>query len=638
MTTVSPGKTPGACLAALALVLIPVLAPVLAMAPVAARAQSQPSGPQPSGPQPSGPVQLFPADPDNAADPAGASGPGNGNGSAGTGSVDRDAGPSVIGSGAEAVQVAPLDAPSAESVGLIGPENGGLPADMWAGAARAIAHDGLRAMPGRLGSPAARALAIRFLSSAAPGPNPGADARPPAGDFLAARIDGLIALGALEPARALADTARDIEATPALNRAIADARLAAGAVPKACADARSLSRNSDDPYWQKLLIFCQAAAGDMGKAEFGLGLLAEMGAADPLFTMLADGLIAGRAPDLSETDPAAFGAMHAAMARVSGAMPPEAVAVEGTAPAVATLLALKPQALDLAEAAAWRGVLDPNRLAELYAAADFEPAALDNPLSAAAAMDGARARALLYQSLAIQSIAPAKAELLTAAFETAARDGVYPIAVELFADQILQLPPSSTLTFFAETATRALLAIGAVERAGRWYALIEARARAGDSGAAEMMTARDRLWPLGRLAGMIPPEEGAAARVAAFERSVADRAPERAETLLLQAYLPLLALVPEERAVRDALARHAFQSGTLETSAPNPAAGTLMRLAAADGRIAETVLYALIRLGARPVTDLSPEVLAETARALDGVGLPREARRLALEALVAAGL
>ncbi|MBP5859072.1 hypothetical protein KAJ83_18775 [Marivibrio halodurans] len=614
----------GTRLAALALGLIPVLA----MAPGDAGAQSQSTGP----------VQLFPADPNNAAGPNGVLGSESTSGAAGTGSTSRDTTPSVIGSGAEAVEVAPLDAPSAESVGLIGPESGGLPADMWAGSSRTLAHDGLRALPDRLGSPAARALAVRFLTSAAPGPDAGADAQPPAGDFMAARIDALIALGALEPARALAETARDIAATPALDRAVADARLAAGAVPTACADARSLSQKSDDPYWQKLLIFCQAAAGDTGEAEFGLGLLAEMGANDPLFMTLADGLIAGRAPDLSETDPAAFGAMHAAMARVSGAMPPEAVAVEGTAPAVATLLTMKPQALDLAEAAAWRGVLDPNRLAELYAGADFEPSALDNPLSAAESMDGARARALLYQSLAIQSIAPAKAELLTTAFATAARDGVYPIAVDLFTDQLMQLPPSSALTFFAETATRALLSVGAVERAGRWYALIEARARAGDNGAAEMTAARDRLWPLGRLAGMIPPEEGAAARIAAFERSVADRAPERAETLLLRTYLPLLALVPEARAARDALARHAFRAGGMETTAPNPAAGTLARLAAADGRIAETVLYALIRVGARPVPELSPEVLAETVQALDRVGLSREARRLALEALVAAGL
>lgn len=550
----------------------------------------------------------------------------------------------VIGSGPEAVEVAPLTAPAADAVGLIDSASGGLPADMWTGAPRLRVHQGLLGLPTQSRTLAGRTLAIRFLTSAAPAPGDAAD--PPAGDILAARIDALVALGALQAATGLAEISSrggqgPLE-TPALTRARAEAHLAAGALPAACTDARPMSQRSDAPFWQKLLIACQAAAGQTGEAEFGLGLLVEMGVDDPLFLTIADAMIAGRAPDLSASDPGAFTALTSAMARALGAQPPAAVAMQGSAPAVAALAATAPQALALAEAAAWRGALDPARLAELYAGADFDKAQLDSPLSAADALDGARARALLYQSLSIQTVPAAKAELLTAAFRTAARDGLYPLAAAVFADHLAQVPPETGLSFFAETAARALYAAGSMRAAERWRRLIEARAmgESADAGAASgpMTAAGDRLWALGRLAGTIPMEEGGAGRLAAWERRIAARAPEQAGDLMLRVLLPLAALEPADDSLTDALFRRARAGDLVEATTANPAAGALMGRAAAEGRVGETVLFALYRLGGLPAADMEPTSLAEIAAALAAVGLEAEGRRLALESAVAAGL
>lgn len=549
--------------------------------------------------------------------------------------------PGIIGSGPEAVEVAPLSAPSADAVGLIDATTGGLPADMWTGTPRALAYRGLRELPVEIRSQAGRRLAVRLLTSAAPAPQDGSQT-PAAGDFVAARIDALIAIGALQAAQALAETTQAVAETPALMTARADARLAAGDVPAACADARPMSQRSDAPYWQKLLIFCQAAAGETGEAEFGLGLLAEMGVEDPLFVRLADAMVRGGTPDLSDADPAAFTALHAAMAGVLDAAPPDQVAMQGSGPAAAALVAAKPQALALAEAAAWRGVLDPARLAELYAGADFERAQLDSPLTAARDLDGARARALLYQSLAIQSAPAAKAELLTAALATAARDGVYPLSAAVFSDQLAQLDAGSGLAFFAETAARALYAVGAFPQAERWRALIEARAvneaASGEAAGDAMQTAAAGLWPLARLAGTIGPQEGEAERLAAFEAALTARAPDQAADLMLRLYLPLIVLAPETGAVREALATRAFAGDLVEAGIANPAAGVLMRLAAEEGRIAEAALFALYRLGALPTSEMEPATLADVADALSQAGMEDAARRLALEAAVAAGL
>ncbi len=616
----------------------------IALSPGLAGAQDSGAAPE-AGAAPSGPVQLFPAEPGAAPDAESAPSAGDDPAASRqapspTRAPDEPAS-SVIGSGAEAVEVVPLGAPAADAVGLIDRETGGLPVEMWAGTSRSLAYAGLEALPAHYRSPTARSLAITLLTTAAPGPEAQSQ-RPPAGDFVAARIRALMRLGALQGALALVKAADGVPVTPVLTRVRSDARLAAGEVPAACADANRLSQQSDDPHWQKLLVFCQAAAGETGEARFGLDLLAEMGVEDPLFVRLADAMVAGTAPELSDTDPAAYAPLHAAMARTLEAAPPDGVAVEGGAAALDALLAAKPQALDLAEAAAWRGVLDPARLAELYAGADFTPADLDNPLSAAERLEGARARALLYQSLAIQTIPPARAELLTAALKTAARDGLYPLAVAVFSDQLMDLEASGSLAFFAETASRALYAAGAFERAGAWHALIRARAvgnrsASGESGGG-MAAARDRLWMLGRLAGTIGLEEGALTRIAAFEKSVTERAPERAPDLMLRAYLPLAALEPDSDALRTAIARRALAGRLAEATAANPAAGAVMRLAAADGRVAETVLFALMRLGDLAVGEMDPAALAEIVEALAAVGLEGRGRQLALEAAIAAGL
>jgi hypothetical protein len=637
MTRVSLGKRAAALVGA-------AICAMLAAAPSASVAHAQSDGATADGP-----VRLFPGAPAPDQGPnfdvQSPSGVDQGGGQAAPNQ------PSVIGSGSEAVEVAPLTAPSADAVGLIDATTGGLPADMWAGTPRALAYRGLMELPVEIRSQAGRRLAVQLLTSAAPAPpddpgrgglGPDGLGAPTAGDFLAARIDALIAIGALQAAHALAETTQAVAETPALMVSRADARLAAGDVPAACADARPMSQRSDAPYWQKLLIFCQAAAGATGEAEFGLGLLAEMGVEDPLFVRLADALVRGGSPDLSDADPAAFSALHAAMVRVVGAAPPDQVAMQGTGPAAAALVAAKPQALALAEAAAWRGVLDPSRLAELYAGADFERAQLDSPLTAARDLDGARARALLYQSLAIQSAPAAKAELLTAALATAARDGVYPLSAAVFSDQLAQIDAGSGLAFFAETAARALYAAGAFPRAERWRALIEARAvneaASGDAAGEAMQTAAARLWPLARLAGSIGPQEGEAERLAAFEAALTARAPDHAGDLMLRLYLPLIVLAPETGAVREALATRAFAGDLVEAGVANPAAGVLMRLAAEEGRIAETALFALYRLGALPASEMEPATLAGIAGALSQAGMDDAARRLALEAAVAAGL
>ncbi|MBL4614392.1 MAG: hypothetical protein JKY27_05910 [Magnetovibrio sp.] len=81
-------------------------------------------------------------------------------------------------------------------------------------------------------------------------------------------------------------------------------------------------------------------------------------------------------------------------------------------------------------------------------------------------------------------------------------------------------------------------------------------------------------------------------------------------------------------------------AGTSHTAmmAPYPAHWFLLRGASARGRVGETVLLSLVSLGDGGPARADPIVLHHVLKSLRNIGLDREARAMALEAVVAAGL
>ena len=70
----------------------------------------------------------------------------------------------------------------------------------------------------------------------------------------------------------------------------------------------------------------------------------------------------------------------------------------------------------------------------------------------------------------------------------------------------------------------------------------------------------------------------------------------------------------------------------------DPALWHSLRAAAADKRLGETVLLVLVALGQRDLAQASPLTLSAVIVALRQVGLDAEARALAVEAAIAAGV
>ncbi|WP_299692494.1 hypothetical protein [uncultured Tateyamaria sp.] len=158
------------------------------------------------------------------------------------------------------VTVTPLDGPAARRVGLVPPNVTGLPDTLWSGSTGQTLAAQLNQLP-NLRLPALQQLTFTLLL---------AEAVPPtsdAGAFDLARIDTLLAYGALDPAIALMEQA-GADASPAHFRRAMDMALIAGREAQACAILRAQPDLSPGKGHD---VFCAARNGDWRMAALQLG-------------------------------------------------------------------------------------------------------------------------------------------------------------------------------------------------------------------------------------------------------------------------------------------------------------------------------------------------------------------------------
>lgn len=187
---------------------------------------------------------------------------------------------------AQTVEVSTLTAPDLFSTG--GRETG-LSTDLWKGASARIARAVIPMLANRPLSPAARALALRVLATAAQAPDgAGQDAA-----LAGARINALIALGDPKAASAILDRVTGVDLSPELSQAAAEAALLAGNDPRACAVGQALTVGRDGPYWLKLRAYCQVIQGDAGAAQLTFELAQTQAPKDATYVRLMTARMAG---------------------------------------------------------------------------------------------------------------------------------------------------------------------------------------------------------------------------------------------------------------------------------------------------------------------------------------------------------
>jgi len=530
---------------------------------------------------------------------------------AATGSMAQST--STTGSG---VQVGALGDATPDYAGTLEEGGGGFPMDMWKGTDRALVEQLLPKLPPALGSPAMRDLERRLLLTNAESP----EGKSSGVSLFAARADRLAAMGFSQDAASLLAMmpARLVDKTAARLRL--DSLLLAGDLGGACKavdDTRQAA--SADPYWQQTQVFCQIRAGKADQAALGLDLLGEQGGKDSAFFKLASALGGEKVKLDSLPDPTP---LDLVMLRATK-LPLPHDAARSHNPGVLAALA-QDRSLDAAarlaaaEEAAATGGLTIDQLQEAYTSVTFPSGGLDDPVAAAAKDPGPMARALLYQATGATADPQIRAKLLRAALAGAQHQGGYLLAEQVNMTYLLPVAPSADLAWFAGDAGRALYVAGHYEQANAWLELIQGGA--GDAAAASGLAvyaqiagvgpaaSRDPAWRFPAVTG----KEGAERLMAVFEGL---GQPVEAGAMLGQA-----------------------QASAAPVPAADPALLFSLSEAAAAHRIGETVLLSLYALGPEGPGGCNPLALSRVIAGLRQIGLDSEARAIAIEAAIAAGV
>ena len=539
----------------------------------------------------------------------------------------------------QGIEVDTLGGLDNDALGALDPGQGGFGLDLWRGTPRATVAALIAALPVAIPSPALRDLAHRALLSRA---NPPRTADSDGGNvthasLISLRAQKLAAMGDLQGLKALSAVIPASLDDEALARMRAEASLVDGTPAAVCSDASTLIKKYPGAYWQKLQLFCEANEKKVQQVDVGVALLHEEGEdKDPIFFTLLDALMGNKTTKLSSL-PAAT-PLHFAMMRAAK-MPVPEDALRSAEPAVLRAIAQSPNAsADLRVAAAERatlvGALSGDDLARIYDKVSVSEGELAEALSKAQKDYGPRARVLLYRAAKTQSVPTAKAGALAASLSLARSAGVYQLALAANLPLVKELTPSAELAFFAPEAGRALFCAGQMDSAQGWMTLARQKTAAN----AQAIDSAVDLWPYAHLAapGANPWDES---RFAAWQ--AAQKAAQEGDAKLAdERAARLLGLFS---ALGDSASASAWRglsiAGESERATMPPlAVWQGLKDAAAGGRRGETVLLALVAIGAGGAENANPVALDAVIESLRKVGLESDARRLAIEAAVAAGV
>ena len=528
------------------------------------------------------------------------------------------------------IEVGSLEAIDPDAAGVLLPGIEPFSSDFWSGSRRSRVEALLPRLPAAVPSVAMRRLALALLTS---------PAQPPAGQgeagaLVLARVGRLVDMGARDASLALLESAGPEGGQTLSARIENDRLLAALDLDVACEQILGKAGRAGDGYWRRVRILCQAHAGLIEAATLGLELLLETDAApDQVFddTIYAMAGLAEPAVDpLADPTPLRVAAWRLAQL----AIPAEAVSraapdlLPALAGAPASLPGIRLVAAERAEAA---GTLPIEALRDLYRAMAFSPEERADALEQVETLEPPLGRALMLQAIEAQTAPALQAELLAAALALAEAQGAHGSTARALAHLVRTVPPAPEQGWFSGAAGRALMAAGDHDAAAAWYALASEEAPR-DADAARSAV---RLWPL-----MLLSAEEVYLKTAPFEAWLALRADRGGEAVALARanWLAVLVDALGGRIDPEIWDRLMLDERAVATRAPAPALAIGLQKAAEGGLLGETVLLALLLIGDDGPAAAGIATVGPVVSSLVSAGLREEARAIALEAALAAGL
>jgi len=525
-----------------------------------------------------------------------------------------------------AVTVTGLGSVDPSGAGLMEPTDGGLSPDLWRGSSRGVVEDRIAALPNAPNSPAMQTLMRRLLlTSAAPPSGNGRSDQ----SLLALRLGKLIANGWTAEAAALAASApRDDNAA---RQALAEAMLLQGKPIDACGEPTAIRQSSNDPYWLKMRTFCFLVTGDTQSALLTLDVMRERQISDDAFYALA-----AQMTDKTEAKIAALSnptGLHVALAHLAGARLPVSIVDSGWVPGYRLFAAAtgdRELQLAAAERAAAAGLIQIDQLRAIYDTEQFTADQLDDPEEASKKLSAPRLNALFYQAIEKRSIPAARASAFSAALMRADNQNSFPLFALVAADAAMEIQPTPDLAWLAPQIERVLLYTGNDVQAERWYSALSggSPSDAPVVNALQLHTVLAEPTPVrtAKVQGALSWLGQNALKPGGLKAWLSERAAREIPLFEALGYL----IPPDAQ-----WALNANTTGAVPSAAQSEALDAMAQ-AAAQGRLGETILGALVALGQTGPERAEGRTVSRVVKALVAVGLTEEARALAIEAVLGA--
>ncbi len=557
------------------------------------------------------------------------------------------------------IEIDGLNSVDGESIGVLSEASGGLGMMMWQDITRTDALRLVGGLPAEPAYPALRMVQTRLLLSRAQAPVAVQEGTP---SLLALRAKILMQMGQADDAQKLMRAAPLQDRPSGLDQVDATMQFLVYDNARACGLARNNRANAGEDFWQRLLIYCDALDGKADQVNFGLSLLRETSGDDAAMTLLTDSILTDMPVELEAITAPKL--IHFALSRAAKSQLPADIA-KSDDPLILYAAAKAPNLLlgariEAAERAVIHGVLDPAELRNLYLQVPFEDADIDNALSRADEVGGSGARALLYQAAAKVNIPVARAEIITSAILAAREDDRYRATILAFKPLIDRLPPSPEMVWFALTGVRAYLTLGDVPGVERWIALLRASAQVSEETQRALMRVRPLVYLLGvgdrtasldeiladwRSVGAGDPElQPAGGLINGMLLALGETLPKDAWDGLETARPSVETLPPPALWFRFRDSVRAYTAAANRAAAPRRAASASQsssdwsaRLSMAGGDApgrAEPLALTLQAMAGQP----GATTLYEGVAALRALGLEDAARRMAVEAVLKAGV
>ena len=518
---------------------------------------------------------------------------------------------------AGALGATPLAAPDADEAGALPAAVKALPSTLWAGTGRNIV-DALLGQVVPTTSPALQDLAFRLIAS--PAALPAGPAAP--GALLAVRAAQLLTLGHTEAALVLLRTVPPVQMISDAGQVMVELLFLNQDQTNACAAVKSRQPSWQGMFWDEAQVTCALLAGQSTPAQVGIDLLNEDGAASGFSALVsrASGFDVPAPQELPAPQPLSL----ALIAKAGKGLPPSILTTGSLA--VLRSVAQTPgfpqdARLIAAEKAAAFGALPPETLAEAYLALPLDNDERAAPMNAALHTNAVRARAILFNAARDASDPTARAQYLGVFLEKSSDAGLYAVAVRAAKPLLLSLPATPDRRADAVDMARALYALDRPAAARPWFDLLPPGGQQQFLPLAAIVGG-DQAPAWGNAVMLDPGLAAGDATTAAVNRAAL------AAGLLIAlgrpapaaATLPLLA-----------------EGGAVTWQAPAAGPPVLVRSAAQRHELGGALLGLLASLGSAGA-GAPPPLVIDAVAALHQLGLETEARALAIDAAIAAGL